>query len=118
MLDLLGTFDVHGVLNPTQSAPAVQNVFCKNLNPKMNIKMSDYPSFNGKRQDWTKFYKKLMAIAEIQGLSHFLEVDLSHDNDFWMDSDYQEECKILFSILKKCYASGFTLPKTDCYKST
>ena len=78
---------------------------------RVAVRISDYPNFSGKSHEWTKFQEKFSAVAELQGLGHLLIENLEHEKLFKDNTSYQNECKILYSILKNSCVSGLALPE-------
>ena len=85
---------------------------------RVSVRISDYPNFSGKSHEWTKFQEKFTAVAELQGLGHLLVENPKHKELFNSDTEYTKECKILFSILKNCCASGLAIPKVNLFKDS
>ena len=52
------------------------------------IKISDYPKFSGKHKDWNRFYEKITAIFELQGMKDLSIEDPNHE-DKWKKPSYQ-----------------------------
>jgi hypothetical protein len=48
---------------------------------EMKIRMSDYPTFNGKYASWSAFYEEFGPVAKVQGLEDVLEYVESTDDD-------------------------------------
>lgn len=89
-----------------------------NTGRPISVKISDYPTFSGKSQDFNQFYEKFTATAELQGIGYLLKPDTDHDNKFLNDPKYKADCAMLYSILKHTCASGHALPKVKALKDT
>ena len=86
---------------------------------KINLKMSDYPRFTGKKVDWPTFETKFTAACELQGLADLLDrEDSKHDEKFVNDPTYKRQCEILYSLLKNSCAGGMALSKVKAFQKT
>ena len=113
MFDLFDSKKVH-VSPETRPVSPVPNP----ADARVAVRISDYPNFSGKSHEWTKFQEKFSAVAELQGLGHLLVENPEHEKLFKDNTSYQNDCKILYSILKNSCVSGLALPKVNAFKDS
>ena len=108
-----------------------------------NIKLSDFPMFNGQIRNWVMFFIEFTSAAliykfgdlfkENKKVIFFIEFTSSaliykfgdlfkenknHISQFEKDSNYKDKCRILYNLLSKSCARGDTYPKIKKHETT
>ena len=99
---LPATTNTQGTLSTT--APASLSTAAKT-----NMKLSDFPTFNGKMAQWSTFHTEFTSAARIYKMGDLLKEDINHNNKFTTDNDYKEKCEVLYNLLNRACARGRTL---------
>ena len=82
----------------------------------LKVRVTDFPTFDGKHVNWTRFYEKFTAVCELHKMDDLLNEDPDHETKMENDPTYRERCNELYSILKACCSTGIALPKINAYK--
>jgi len=92
----------------------------KNSSGGMEIKLEDYPEFNGQHTEWYTYRERLEGIADVHGLTEVLCVEdkEEHLKRRSEEKEYDDNVKMLYSILQAKTASGTALAKVKIYKPT
>jgi hypothetical protein len=70
-----------------------------------NPKMSDYPTFSGKMEDWYQFKDQFEGTAQGQGLGWVLE-EHTEKSDTLRDDTFKANSAFIYSVLKRNCAKG------------
>jgi hypothetical protein len=84
----------------------------------LSIKMSDFPTFNGKMSQWLTFHTEFTSAARIYQMGDLLKENPAHKTQLLSDSTYKESCELLYNLLNKAYARGDAHSKIKKYEST
>jgi hypothetical protein len=91
----------------------VKQEVSKKRNDYMKVKITDFPDFNGKMENWGVFKQKFEALAAFSSFAELLQVknlDL-HLSRRVLDDEYDSQCKILQQVLRKITAGGTALTR-------
>ena len=86
--------------------------------PRQIMKLSDFPSFNGKMVNWATFHMEFTSVARIYKMGKLLTTDTLHQNKFATDQDYKDKCETLFHLLNKSCAHGDAHSKVKKHEVT
>ena len=117
------TFIPEKVLNkPAHNQQAANspagNATTKMTSSNVSIRLSDYPRFSGRQQDWTKFNERFKAVIGLAGLKELLKDQPDHEERLNKDKDDASKNVLLHAILMHCTSDGLALHQVKKFEST
>jgi len=89
-----------------------------NIQKPLSIKLTNFPSFNGKMSQWMTFHTKFMSAVHIYKMGDLIANNPNHNSMMTMDVTYKEHCETLYNLLNKACARGDAHAKIKKYEST
>ena len=80
---------------------------------KSSPRISDYPKFDGRINQWFNFKEEFAGTAFSQGFGSVLDSDNNDESD-----DFVNASKFIYSVLRKCCAGGTAAAKVKRFERT
>ena len=73
---------------------------------RTTIKLSDFPTFNGRMSQWGVFNREFKSVARLNKLGELLNDNPNHETQLLTDATYKSKVEDLYDILNKLCACG------------